>query len=113
MGDIIANTPIQKHRKEKQCTSKHPKKVHHFKKNSAGRKIKKFTAEEDQVIIDAMEKCGDKVNFAQLGRDLGRKSVSIRDRIDKLKTGKLGIERHTYTVEEDFVILDAVLKHFP
>ena len=43
----------------------------------AGRKIKKFTAEEDQALIDAMQKCGVKVNFPQLGRDLGRKAMSI------------------------------------
>jgi len=70
----------------------------------------KFTPEEDEILLNAM-KNGDKINFVQLGKDLKRKDMSIRNRIEKLKTGKTCRERRLYTLVEDIVVLDAVLKH--
>jgi len=74
----------------------------------AGTVIKKFTPEEDAILLNAMERYGDKIHFTQLGREMGRNHKSIKSRIDKLKGPK---KRRDYTLVDDMGILDAVLKH--
>jgi len=81
------------------------------KKIASGKKIKKFTPEEDKILLNVIEKYGDKINISQLSKDLKRNEKSLRTRVVKLKTGKSSQTHREYTFEEDIVILDAVLKH--
>jgi len=81
-----------------------------YKRKCAGVDLKKFTKEEDEILKNAMENF-EKINFSQIAKDLGRSNASIRQRVDKLKTGKSWKEHRAYSLEEDYFILDAVLKH--
>ena len=74
----------------------------HFQKCSADKKLKRYTLEVDLKIMKEMVK---------LAKDLDRTYSSVGHRIDKLKTGETRKKNRTYTVEEDIIILDGVLKN--
>jgi len=78
-------------------------------KRRAGTVKKKFTPEEDAILLNAMGRYGDKIKFVKLGRKMNRTYRSVTNRIDKLKSGSQ--KRRYYTLAEDICILDAVLKH--
>lgn len=82
------------------------------KHRPAGNVSKKFTPEEDQVLMAAIEKSEGKLDINQLARDLCRNKSSIMQRIEKLKKGGARrVVRTHYTFEEDIHILDVVLKY--
>jgi len=80
-------------------------------KRKFGTVRKKFTPEEDAILLNAMGRYGDKIIFAKLGREIGRNHKSIINRIDKLKKKNGPKKRRDYTLVDDMGILDAVLKH--
>jgi hypothetical protein len=84
------------------------KQKHNVKRNQqrpAGNVSKRFTPEDDQVLIDAIEKSEDKLDINQLARDLDRNRSSIIHRIEKLKAGETRRKVRTYyTLEEDIVM---------
>ena len=82
------------------------------RKRVSGTHQRSFKPEEDQVLLDAMEQFGDQIDLKQIAKDLQRSSSSIRYRVKKLKTGKSTKGHRSFTIAEDIVILDAVLKHF-
>eukprot|EP00092_Neocalanus_flemingeri_P090026 GFUD01114000.1.p1 GENE.GFUD01114000.1~~GFUD01114000.1.p1 ORF type:complete len:246 (+),score=59.16 GFUD01114000.1:64-738(+) len=57
-----------------------------------------------------MDMFGDQINFSKLAKELNRTYKTISVRIEKLKTGKTWREVRQYTLTEDLVIIDAVLK---
>merc|ERR1719318_424843 len=76
-----------------------------------GFKCKRFSSEEDKIILEAIEKFGDKIDIAQIAEDLQRTVQSIRQEVLKLKAGKEKKKIRKYTLAEDLVILDAVLEN--
>jgi len=78
-------------------------------KRKFGTVRKKFTPEEDAILLNAMGRYGDKINFAKLGREIYRSCKSIINRIAKIKNGSK--KRRGYTLQDDIGILDAVLNH--
>ena len=57
------------------------------KARSSGKYLKKFTPEEDKILLHEMSTFGDKINFSKLGHELNRTNKTIRVRVEKLKTG--------------------------
>lgn len=84
---------------------------HRINKRKAGTSLRKFSPEEDEIILNAMEKFGDKINFAQLAEDLQRTEKSMRHEVRRLKAGKKKKKVQQFTLTEDLMILDAVLKN--
>eukprot|EP00092_Neocalanus_flemingeri_P021267 GFUD01023046.1.p1 GENE.GFUD01023046.1~~GFUD01023046.1.p1 ORF type:complete len:643 (+),score=159.62 GFUD01023046.1:102-2030(+) len=76
-------------------------------------KVKAFSPEEDEVLINAMATFGDKISVHILSKQLDRSRASIRDRIIKLKTGKRNKERRAFSLSEDIMIMDRVLENLP
>ena len=74
-------------------------------------KIKKFTPDEDQVIIDTMQ-CTDKksTGILELTKVLNRPYKSIQHRIEKLGTGSGRRRFRPFSLQEDFLIIDNALK---
>jgi len=86
---------------------------HNFseRKSSAGRSCRRFSAEEEGIILDAIEKFGDKINLSQLAKDLKRTERSIYYKVRNLKGGKeIKKKFKMFTLLEDLMILEAVLK---
>jgi len=102
-----AKGSIKESEGDKSSNQKHK----YFRKRMTGKGVRKFTPEEDKILLSAMEKYGDETDSKQIAKDLERDPASIRARIVKLKTGKSWREHHLFTLAEDIVILDAVLKH--
>jgi len=95
---------------DKEDKNKNPK--HKIHRRKAGTSLKKFSPEEKQIILDAIEKFGDKINLAQLGQDLQRTESSMRHAVRRLKAGsKKKRTAQKFTLSEDLMILDAVLKN--
>jgi len=95
---------------DKDNRDKSPK--HRFIKRKAGTSSKIFSCEEDQIILNAIEMFGDKINFAQLGKDLQRTWSSLKHAVRRLKAGKKKTNKKTkFTLSEDLMILDVVLKN--
>jgi len=84
---------------------------HKSKKRPSGYKCKRFSSEEDQIILKAIEEFGDNIDIAQIAEDLQRTFDSVRHEVLKLKLGntKKKLAWKKYTLAEDLVILDAVL----
>eukprot|EP00092_Neocalanus_flemingeri_P021291 GFUD01023075.1.p1 GENE.GFUD01023075.1~~GFUD01023075.1.p1 ORF type:complete len:482 (+),score=140.48 GFUD01023075.1:166-1611(+) len=80
------------------------------KARKSGKDLNKFTPEEDKSILYEMDTCGDQINIVKLAKELNRNHETISDRIKKLKTGKTWRENRAYTLTDDLVIIDAVLK---
>ena len=102
----------EENRKQKHNVVKIKRKEKRNQHRPVGNVSKRFTPEDDQVLIDAIEKSEDKLDINQLARDLDRNRSSIINRIEKLKTGETRRKVRTYyTLEEDILILDVVLKY--
>ena len=69
----------------------------------------KYSPEENEIIISAIETFGDNLDVSILAKQTGRKPGSIYSRVKKLKSGiKIGVRRQ-FSLLEDQVILDTVL----
>ena len=74
--------------------------------------IVRFSPEEDQIIMNAMEKSGDKIDFLKIAEDLQRTASSIRLKVRRLKAGgRKKRKACRFTLSEDTTILDAVLEN--
>jgi len=69
-----------------------------------------FETEPNDLTIKTF---GSQINFSKLAKELNRTYKTISVRIEKLKTGKSWREVRAYTLTEDLVIIDAVLKELP
>eukprot|EP00092_Neocalanus_flemingeri_P036692 GFUD01039947.1.p1 GENE.GFUD01039947.1~~GFUD01039947.1.p1 ORF type:complete len:618 (+),score=168.57 GFUD01039947.1:78-1931(+) len=78
-----------------------------------GSKRTLFTPEEDLIVLEAIEKFGDKININKLAKQLNRGYTGIKRRIEKLKSKKLSTGRRGFTLIEDLTIMDAVLIQLP
>ena len=85
------------------------KEVSNFRKKPSGGRNRPFTAEEDRVLVEAIQ--AGRVYLRSLARRLARNYASVRDRVIKLRAS--GRERlpKVFTLEEDMVILDMVVGH--
>jgi hypothetical protein len=91
---------------KRECSKKHKT------KRKSGFSSKRFSPEEDQIILDAIEEFGDEIDIAQIAEDLQRTVSSIGQEVRKLKAGKEKKKLvKKYTLSEDLVILDAVLEN--
>jgi hypothetical protein len=81
------------------------------RKGAAGTSRKRFSLEEDRIILDAIEKFGGKINRRQIAEDLQRTDESILQEVRRLKAGK-GMKKNQrrFTLLEDLMILEAVLR---
>ena len=74
-------------------------------------KIRQFTPDEDQVIIDTMQSAEKKsAGILELTKVLNRPYKSIQNRIEKLGTGSGRRRFRHFSLEEDFLIIDIALK---
>eukprot|EP00092_Neocalanus_flemingeri_P024642 GFUD01026727.1.p1 GENE.GFUD01026727.1~~GFUD01026727.1.p1 ORF type:complete len:589 (+),score=147.44 GFUD01026727.1:79-1845(+) len=78
-----------------------------------GTKRKRFTAEEDQIVLKSIKEFGDKINITKLAKQLNRRSDVIIRRIKKLNSKIVSRDRRDFTLMEDLVIMDAVLVQLP
>eukprot|EP00092_Neocalanus_flemingeri_P022128 GFUD01024004.1.p1 GENE.GFUD01024004.1~~GFUD01024004.1.p1 ORF type:complete len:561 (+),score=154.47 GFUD01024004.1:132-1814(+) len=73
----------------------------------------RISPEEDKILLEEMEKFGDNINISQLAKNMKRDARCVRIRVNRLKTGNLSRERHTFVLAEDLVIMDTVLTQLP
>ena len=81
------------------------------KKSVRRYQIKTFVEKEDKVLRKAIRQ-GKEGNIVLLARKLNRSRASVRDRIEKIKTGVYTREYKAFTLQEDLVIIDAAVEHF-
>jgi len=91
------------------ATEKHEisSKVH--KKTNFKRKF--FSPEEDEILQHAIDT--DDINCKDLAEQLGRTGGSIDTRIRRLKCGGRKFARRDYSLVEDLLIMDRMLKRLP
>ena len=72
----------------------------------------RFTPEEDQILLVAMQKYGDKINPAklskQLGRDKSKSAVLMRLKV-LTRTKGVHVGQKSFTVMEDLVLIDNIV----
>jgi len=107
-SNTFEQTKIAKNVKQKDLVLQNSKRKY---EKRIGFKCKRFSSEEDKIILEAIEKFGDKIDIAQIAEDLQRTVQSIRQEVLKLKAGKEKKKIRKYTLAEDLVILDAVLEN--
>eukprot|EP00092_Neocalanus_flemingeri_P034275 GFUD01037272.1.p1 GENE.GFUD01037272.1~~GFUD01037272.1.p1 ORF type:complete len:770 (-),score=230.53 GFUD01037272.1:155-2464(-) len=83
------------------------------KQKKVGHKRISFTAEEDRILLQAIEQFGDKINIGKLEKQLNRRYAGITRRIENLKNNKVSRDRRGFTLMEDLTIMDAVLVQLP
>ena len=81
------------------------------RKVTLGCVMKKFSPEEDRVLLSALARQGEGVSANLLAKQLGRFDASVRHRLTKLRTGSRTKGRQSYSLLEDRLILDMVLGH--
>jgi len=81
------------------------------KTDKAGGKKKKFTQEEDAIILRFYELNGEKLDFTSLAKRLGRNRASVKTRLLVLKTGDTQPRRTDFTLLEDKAIIDMVFPY--
>ena len=81
------------------------------RKVTSGGVMKKFSPEEDRVLLSALDRQGEGVSANLLAKQLGRFDASVRHRLTKLRTGSRTKGRQSYSLLEDRLILDMVLGH--
>ena len=107
---IEEETPALKRRRKKLIVSSSSKKklfTHNFQ-----REVKRFSKEEDEKILRAIETAKGKGNhlmISELCKEINRPYHSTRDRVWKLKYESP--IRRNFTLTEDLVIIDEVLKY--
>jgi len=74
---------------------------------------KKFTSEEDEILVEAMATFGDTINIGKLAKQLDRPRSSVRDRLIKLRTGKRQREKRAFSLTDDLLIMERVLENLP
>jgi len=107
-SDDMPELKVSLERKTNDRRSSEKSKCH---KRVSGTRLRIFKPDEDQVLLDAMEQFGDQINYKELAKDLQRTTASIIYRVKKLKTGVSTKGHRVFTITEDMIILDAVLKH--
>ena len=65
-----------------------------------GTEMKKWTQDEDKVLLEAIDKFGEIINFKILSQKLCRHDASVRSRVNSLKDKRL-IGYHQFTLAED------------
>eukprot|EP00092_Neocalanus_flemingeri_P022852 GFUD01024778.1.p1 GENE.GFUD01024778.1~~GFUD01024778.1.p1 ORF type:complete len:533 (+),score=172.96 GFUD01024778.1:48-1646(+) len=75
------------------------------------RRLKRFSPEEDRILLQAVDTFGNKIIISKLANELNRSSRAVSARLEMLKSGKK--EARGYTLTEDLVIMDAVMEHLP
>jgi len=78
---------------------------------SAGGRKKRFTQEEDAVILSALQREGEVIDFASLAKELGRSYASVRGRLRKLQAGDTKKRHMAFALSEDMAIMDMVLPY--
>ena len=74
-------------------------------------KIKQFTPDEDEIIVDTMKSAEKKsAGILELTKLLNRPYKSIQHRIEKLGTGTGKRRFRPFSLQEDFLIVDNALK---
>jgi len=74
-------------------------------------KIKQFTPDEDEIIVDTMKSAEKKsAGILELTKVLNRPYKSIQHRIEKLGTGTGKRRFRPFSLQEDFLIIDNALK---
>ena len=81
------------------------------RKVTSGGVMKKFSPEEDRVLLSALASQGEGVSVNLLAKQLGRYEASVRNRLTKLRTGSRTKGHQSYSLLEDRLILDMVLGH--
>lgn len=71
---------------------------------------KKFTPDEDQIILDAIKDSDVKDASRKLTKKLGRNNMSIECRIQKLLSGVTARQYKLFTLNEDLLIIDNVIE---
>jgi len=112
MKHSVTGVKINQSRGEKlqvKATEKHEisSKVH--KKTNFKRKF--FSPEEDEILQHAIDT--DDINCKDLAEQLGRTGGSIDTRIRRLKCGGRKFARRDYSLVEDLLIMDRMLKRLP
>ena len=78
---------------------------------SAGGRKKIFTQEEDAVILSALQREGELLDFVSLAKELGRSYASVRGRLRKLEAGDTKKRHMAFALSEDMAIMDMVLPY--
>ena len=78
---------------------------------SAGGRKRRFTKEEDAVILRALHADGNEVASVSLAKELGRSQASLKSRLRKLQTGDLKKRHMAYALTEDLAIMDMVIPY--
>lgn len=102
--------PLLRRRRKIVVSSSCKQKLH---MHSFAREVRHFTEAEDKQIIEAVRKSKTKhLMISELCKELNRPYHSVRDRVRRFmnKKGKRH-ERQQFTIDEDKVILDEVLKY--
>jgi len=112
VAGIKIDTQIKQSRESKlqvKATGRHEisSKVH--KKTNFKRKF--FSPEEDEILQHAIDT--DDINCKDLAEQLGRTGGSIDTRIRRLKCGGRKFARRDYSLVEDLLIMDRMLKRLP
>ena len=102
---LIGNCPILGGvKKDKSEASKE-------RKNRKFYKMKRFSPDEDEVLLNAMQTQTGDVKFVEIAKKMGRNRSSVKTRFLKLKsTGSSKKTHRSFHFEEDCVLIDAAIQ---
>jgi hypothetical protein len=103
-----ANTPLDHGSIAKESSTKKLRKM-----RTGVIKVRGWSKEEDNFLLEAIAEFGDQINFQTLGEKLKRNMESVRSHVKMLKSGRTYGNYPRYTLMEDQVLIDAALKHLP
>jgi len=77
----------------------------------AGGKKKRFTQEEDAIILRSYKIDGEKLDVNSLAKKIGRSRASVKFRLQSLKMGDTRMKHTVFTLLEDKAIIDMVFPY--